>query len=434
LKPSSRLLYITTAWIILGVLASVWPRFIILWQWATVAIAGATFIDALLVFAYPRLKVDRLLPGRCALGIDTDIELTIHNPAKSRVSVSVYDGVPLESEAREQPWSGHIPARGFTTVIYPIKLLRRGHIRFSRTHLLVHSPLRLWDRKYLAGETGGLAVYPNYEPVVRLALLSIENRENQMGIVRKNHQGLSRDFHQLRDYHEGDTLNQIDWKASSKRQSLISREYEEQRDQNIVLMLDSGSRMRAMDGELPQFDHCLNAMLLLAFTALRQGDNVGVMGFGGSDRWLPPVKGQHAMTTILNHLYDYETTGSPSDFSEAAEKLLIRQRRRALVVILTNLRSEDSEHVIPALQLMRQKHLVLLASLRENSLQRALDQPILHLDHALDYTATHLYLKDRQEAFEKIESHGVLTLDETAERFPIALANQYLNIKAQGRL
>ncbi|MGI9244431.1 MAG: DUF58 domain-containing protein, partial [Verrucomicrobiales bacterium] len=138
--------------------------------------------------------------------------------------------------------------------------------------------------------------------------------------------------------------------------------------------------------------------------------------------------------TILNHLYDYETTAAPSDFAEAAEKLLIRQRRRALVVLLTNLRSEDSDHVIPALQLMRQKHLVLLASLRENSLQQSLDQPIRHLDHALDFAATHLYLEDRREAFRKIESHGVLTLDESAERFPVALANQYLNIKSLGSL
>lgn len=415
-------------------LASVWPKFVILWQWGTVALVGAAFVDALLVFARPRLKVDRLLPGRCALGVDTEVELTIHNPSNTSAAISVYDGIPLESETSELPWTGRIPGRGFTTVIYPIKLLRRGQIPFTSSHVLARSPLRLWDRKYLSGETGSLAVYPNYEPVVRLALLSIEHLENQMGIVRKNQQGLSRDFHQLREYHEGDTLNQIDWKASSKRQALISREYEEQRDQNIILMLDSGSRMRAMDGELPQFDHCLNAMLLLAFTALRQGDNVGIMGFGGTDRWLPPVKGQHAMTTILNHLYDYDTTTSPSDFSDAAEKLLIRQRRRALVVILTNLRSEDSEHVIPALQLMRQKHLVLLASLRESSLQQALDQPIHHLDHALDFTATHLYLKDRQEAFNKVESHGILTLDETSERFPIALANQYLNIKSLGRL
>ena len=434
MKPTARMLYVVTAWMVLGIFASVWDQFVPLWQWGSVLLLFASFIDFMLVLAAPRLIVDRLLPGRCALGMDTEIELTLRNQGKFPSRVSVFDGIPLESEARELPWTGKVPAGGFTTVIYPIKLLRRGRVPFTRTHLLMHSPIGLWDRKYLAGESGDLPVYPNYEPVVSLALLSIENLENQMGIVRKNHQGLSRDFHQLRDYYEGDTLNQIDWKASSKRLQLISREYEEQRDQNIILMVDSGSRMRAMDGELPQFDHCLNAMLLLAFTALRQGDNVGVMGFGGTDRWLPPVKGEHAMTTILNHLYDYETTNSPSDFAEAAEKLLIRQRRRALVVLLTNLRSEDSEHVIPSLQLMRQRHLVLLASLREDSLDEALEKPINNLDQALNFASTHLYLRDRAEAFEKVESHGVMTLDETAQRLPIALANQYLNIKSLGKL
>ncbi|MFT4550032.1 MAG: hypothetical protein ACI8XO_004766 [Verrucomicrobiales bacterium] len=433
MKPASRFLYALAAWAIVGLLASVWPQFALLWQWGGVILGIAVVVDAFLLLG-SKISIDRKLPSRCALGVETEIELTVHNRAGLCNRVTVFDGIPIEAEAREQPWEGTVRPGGFTTVIYPIKLLRRGRISFTRTSVKIRSLLGLWDRQFRAGEPGHVRVYPNYEPVVSLALLSIENLENQMGIVRKNHQGLSRDFHQLRDYNEGDTLNQVDWKASSKRQHLISREYEEQRDQNIVLMLDSGSRMRALDGELPQFDHCLNAMLLLAFTALRQGDNVGVMGFGGTDRWLPPVKGEHAMTTILNHLYDYETTPAPSDFAEAAEKLLIRQRRRALVIILTNLRSEDSEHVIPSLQLIRQKHLVLLASLRENSLQIALDKPIDHLEQALDFTSTHLYLKDRQEAFEKIESHGVLTLDETAQKFPISLANEYLNIKAQGRL
>ena len=119
----------------------------------------------------------------------------------------------------------------------------------------------------------------------------------------------------------GDSLSQIDWKASSKRQSLISRDFQEQLDQSVILMLDCGRRMRTIDGEISQFDHCLNAMLLISYVALRQGDQVGILSFGGTERWLPPVKGASSMTTVLNHLYDYETSPFPSDFSEAAERL-----------------------------------------------------------------------------------------------------------------
>ena len=85
-----------------------------------------------------------------------------------------------------------------------------------------------------------------------------------------------------------------------------------------------GVLMRAMDGDLPQFDHCLNAMLLLAYVALRQGDQVGVQAFGGTRRWMPPVKGAHSMSVLLNHLFDYRTSPEPSDFTEAAEQLMAR--------------------------------------------------------------------------------------------------------------
>ena len=81
-----------------------------------------------------------------------------------------------------------------------------------------------------------------------------------------------------------------------------SRDYAEQRNQSVILVPDCGRRMRALDGELSQFDHCLNAMLLIAYIALRQGDEVGVAGFGGIPRWLKPVRGLPAMPTLLNSL------------------------------------------------------------------------------------------------------------------------------------
>ena len=255
-----------------------------------------------------------------------------------------------------------------------------------------------------------------------------------MGIIKKNKQGVSREFHQLREYHEGDVLNQIDWKATARRRELISRQYREQRDQTIIVLVDSGRRMRAMDGSLPQFDHCLNAILLMAFIALRQGDNVGVVSFGGTNRWLPPVKGEHGMTTLLNHLYDYETTANPSDFGEAAERLMTYQRRRALVIALTNLRSEDAGDVFPAMQTLQRRHLVMLASLRENSVQRCVTEPVRNYNDALLLGATHQYLEERNRLFEEMRAHGMITIDEVAPELPIALTNAYLEIKNSGRL
>jgi uncharacterized protein (DUF58 family) len=267
-----------------------------------------------------------------------------------------------------------------------------------------------------------------------MALLAMQHRDSPLGIVRRARAGTSREFHQLRDYRDGDPLAQIDWNATSRRQRLISRDYQEQRNQAVVFLLDTGRRMRAMDGALPQFDHALNAILLVSHVALKQGDQVSVKSFGGEERWLPPVKGAHAMPVLLNHLYDYQTTSSPSDFAGGVEHLMARQRRRALVIVLTNLRGEDGKELLPALQVLQSKHLVLLASLRERTVDDAVTRPVATLPHALRYLAADRYLNERREIMAGLGACGILTLDATAQELAIALANRYLDIKAAGRL
>jgi uncharacterized protein (DUF58 family) len=192
--------------------------------------------------------------------------------------------------------------------------------------------------------------------------------------------------------------------------------------------------MRALDGGVPQFDHILNAILLVAHVALRQGDQVAVKSFGGTDRWLPPMKGSHAMPVLLNHLYDYQTTPAPSDFSGAVEQLMARQRRRSLVILLTNLRGEDGKELVPALQVLRTRHLVLLASMRERSVDDVATSPVDSFSAALKFLAADRYMQERREILANLGARGILTLDSSAQEFAVALANCYFDIKAAGRL
>ena len=199
-------------------------------------------------------------------------------------------------------------------------------------------------------------------------------------------------------------------------------------------MIDSGRRMRALDGGIPQYDHTLNAALLLSYTALRQGDKVGVLGFGHGNKWLPPIKGATSMTPILNHLYDFQTSLDPTDYAEAAEFLMAHQRRRSLVVLLTNLRSEDAGEIIPAMRMLRERHLVVVGSLLEESLDNAVRKPVSSLDDALLYGSAQLYYEERAGVVETLHAHNIFTIDDTATRFPISLANKYLEIKSAGML
>ena len=106
--------------------------------------------------------------------------------------------------------------------------------------------------------------------------------------------------------------------------------------------------------------------------SLRQGDAVGAMTMSGPDRWIAPRKSGATVNLLLNGLYDLHPTAATSDYYAAAVRLGTRLKKRALVVVLTNLRDEDDDTLLPALELLRARHLVLFASLREDILTRAL--------------------------------------------------------------
>ena len=434
MSPTTRLLALAAAWLLLGAVAVLLPWLVPAWGWLGVAAAGCALIDGVAGLWQRPLEIRRRLPGRFACGEPGKVGLTLRHAGTRVARIEVFDGIPQEAVAELLPWSGVVPAQREIRVFYPVKLLVRGEAVFGPAQIRRISPLGFWTRKtaHLAPET--VKVYPNYAPVVRFALLALQHRENPLGIVRRTQAGSSRDFHQLRDYRDGDPLSQIDWKASSRRQMLISRDFQEQRNQSVVFLLDTGRRMRALDGGVPQFDHILNAVLLVSHVALRQGDQVAVKSFGGSDRWLPPMKGSHAMPVLLNHLYDYQTTPAPSDFTAAVEQLMARQRRRSLVILLTNLRGEDGKELLPAMQVLNSRHLVLLASMREEAVQEALAEPVGSFAAALRYLAAGRYVQERREILAGLGAAGILTLDTTAREFPVALANSYVDIKLAGRL
>jgi uncharacterized protein (DUF58 family) len=434
MSPTFRLLILSSVWLLLAAVAAVFPWLMRPWWWLGAAGAVVVLADALTAFVRKPLVVQRRLPGRFALGEAGEVRLILRNDTSRTARVELYDGIPPGAVAPVLPWSGMVPGNREIRVFHPVTLSERGEAVFGPVHLRRHSPLGFWTRasRHLAEET--VKVYPNYEPVIRFALLAMQHRESPMGIVRRPRAGSSRDFQQLRDYRDGDPMAQIDWKASSRRQTLISRDYQEQRNQSVVFLLDTGRRMRALDGGVPQFDHVLNAILLVSHVALRQGDQVAVKSFGGSDRWLPPVKGTHAMPVLLNHLYNYQTTAAPSDFAGAVEQLMARQRRRSLVILLTNLRGEDGKELVPALQVLKSRHLVLLASMRERAVEDSISSPVETFSSALRFLAADRYVQERREILATLGAHGILTLDSTAQEFAVALANSYFDIKAAGRL
>lgn len=434
IRPGRRLVPHLAAWSVVGLAAAVWPGAAFVWAAHGVLLFALLAWDALAVRRSPEVRCEREVAETLALGTWTPVRLALTHDGDRPLALEIFDHYPETADLQGQPAALELAPGKSVDVEYRIRPRRRGEVDFGRVEVLVASPAGLWRARRWAGERASVRVLPNFKPVARYALLALGDRLGQMGIRLHQRRGEGLEFRELREYRPGDSRRRIDWKASARRRTLISRDYEDEKNQQVVLVVDCGRRMRALDGELTHFDHVLNAALLLTWVALRQGDAVGLMTLAGEDRWLAPQKGGVGMSSLLRSVYDLETTLSPPDYLEAATRFLARQRRRSLVVVMTNLRDEDTSELLPALTLLGRRHLVLLASLRETVLRDILAEPPASFDDALRTAAVHRYLEARRKTNEAIRGRGVLTLDVEPDRLAIQVVNRYLDVKRSGLL
>lgn len=434
MSPGPRLTWLCGAWLAAALLPTAWPGLLPAWGGLGVAFLVVAWFDARAVMRSPPPVVERTLHGTASLHTRYPVVLHLQSRAPEPQSLSVFDHHPPGDEPHGLPAALVLPPHASARVRYEVRPLVRGPRRFERVELTLDSPLGIWRRRLQAGDPTTLRVYPNFASVAKYALLATHNRISPVGVRRQRRRGEGLDFHQLREYRDGDTLRQVDWKASARTARLISREYQEERDQQVCFLLDCGHRMWTRDDESSHFDHGLNAMMLLAHVALAQGDAVGLMTFGGPLRYVPPRKGGNTLHMLLECVYDLQPGGGAPDYALAATRLARRLARRSLVVVVTNLRDEDTDEILPALELLRRRHLVILASLREPVIGAALGAPVDDFESALRNAATHRYLLGRRRLHDGIASRGVLSLDVEPARLPARMLNRYLEVKGSGRL
>ena len=431
--PSARLIWVAVILSGAGVGASILAS-----QSSWFAVAAVVLVisvgDALAALRLPSPPALRRVPASLAVGVRTEVLLRIANPERRTLRLEVHDHHPASFEAEGLPRRLVVTPGQWAEVRYQVRPVSRGEARFEPAELQIFSPLGLWQAKRRSGEEQAVRVYPNFRALAKYTLLATDNRLSQIGVLQVRRRGEGTEFHQLREYRQGDPQRALDWKATARTARLIAREYQEEKDQRVLLVIDCGRRMASKDDDLSHFDHTLNAALLLAHVALRQGDAVGMLTMGGVHRYLEPRKSIGAVHTMLNRVYDLEPTLAVPDYDQAARDVMRHVHRRALVILLTNLREEDDENLLPALRLLRTRHLVVLASLREAIIGRALSARVDSFERAVTHAAAAEYLGLRERVFRRVAATGVLALDVEPQRLPITLVNRYLELKREGRL
>lgn len=376
-------------------------------------------------------EVTRTHDDKLSLGADNTISLSIRNRQPRSVPFWLRDEPPDRWVDEAIVLRGLLPANAVWRGSYTVHPLRRGDYRFDNLTLRWQGPLGLFIRQKTFDAGAPVKVYPNLLDVARYDLLLRRNRLQEIGLRNSRQFGRGTEYERLRDYQPDDDFRRINWKATARRHKPITVEYQVERSQNIMAVLDVGRMMQSPVAQMAKLDYVINATLLLGYVATGMGDKVGLMTFADEVRdFLRPKQGRGQFYRMLKTLYAIEAQPVEPDYTVSLNYLARRQRKRALTVIFTDLSGGlTTDLLISNVTALAKRSLPLVVTISDPDVVAASEQmPSDSLSVYQQFAASRL-LEDRRIALDTLHRYGVHTLDVPANQLSLAVIQRYLDIK-----
>jgi uncharacterized protein (DUF58 family) len=418
--------------ILLALPGNGWSRLIV----ANVILVGVALIDAALAPKPSAITVERSIPGVLSLGVVGDVSWTIANPTRRSLTVAIADQLAPSLHAQTRRSRVRVPRRGEATVTTTIEPRRRGRFDIHDLTVRVEGPLGLAARQRARDMHSVLKVLPPFKSRDEAELRINRARILEVGLRSAQGRGAGTEFDQLREYAPDDEFRRIDWSATARTGKVIVRTYRAERNQTVLLLLDSGRVMAGRVEGVPRLEHAMDAVMMMTAVSTRLGDRTGMLAFGRTVRAVvPPSGGRAQLGRITDAMYDLDAQLAESDYRAAFTETMARFRRRALVVVLTELTEPViAETLLPALPVMVRHHLVLVGGVRDPDVVRwARDLPD-DASEAYRKAAAVGAIDDRRRAIARLRGMGATVIDATPGRLAPELADAYLKVKATGRL
>lgn len=385
-------------------------------------------------------EVERVHDTKLSIWVNNRVEIVLLNRAPRAVDVQVRDEPPepFGLEIGQQAMVAHLEGGEETSLVYYVRPLHRGDYAFGDLYVRWTSVLGLFTFQTAYPLHTPVRVYPNLLGVREYDLLVRRGQVGQMGLRLARRFGEGSEFEQLRDYLPDDDYRRISWKATARHNKLMTMEYQVERSQNILFLLDVGRHMmvRGSLGLRPWLDYAVDAVLLFSHVATSNGDRVGLLTFCDEVLYyLRPRPGRGQFYRVTEALYDVEAQPAEPDYRRALMYLRSKHRRRSLIVLFTNPGStQATETLVTHLSSFMPHHLPLCILFSDPAMHKAAKRMPNTMRDAYERAIAEQFVEGRQTFLDRLNRRGVLTLDVPADRLAAAVINKYLEIKGQARI
>ena len=431
---------------------------------------GLLFVDAiylLMLFAvcvvdflktplFARVEVSREMNSKFSLGTENAVTMRVVNRSGYRLRLRLKDDFPSTFQFDRVIHETYVGAATQELLTYQLTPPRRGVYHFGDIHVQCWGILGLIIRQRRIETAAEVKVFPNLHTIRQYELLVRRGMLSQIGLKNSRQFGEGTEFERLRDYAPDDDIRRVDWKATSRHQKPIVREFETERSQDVVIMLDAGRLMGSPiltepqedeiggvhNAELSQqrsmikLDYAINTTLVTSYVATLKGDKVGLIAFSDAiQRYLDPKAGKKQFLALLEATYALQVHPVEPDFETAFKYLASKQRKRALIILFTDILDKDAaEGLARYASKLTRHHLIACVTLTDSSIVALATQELTTSKIVYQKAIAERLLQEKQATLQILRRGGIITIDVPAHQLTMTVVNKYLELKAKSKI
>jgi len=431
------LFYCIIGVIFLFILAYLFPMFYNAAWYVLYILLAFLIIDTLLLFASGKKIIgNRIMAEKLSNGDENEINIVINNQYSFPIYSKIIDEIPFQFQQRNFEVKRKIKALGKDNYTYLLRPTERGEYSFGNLNIYAASPLRLVSRRFTYNKNQMVPTYPSYMQLRKYDLMAFSNNLFQYGLKKIRRIGHTMEFEQIKDYVQGDDLRTINWKATAKKSQLMVNQFQDEKSQNVYMVIDKGRVMKMPFNGLSLLDYAINATLVLSNVILKKQDKAGMFTFSKKvENRVVAEKRQSQMQQIMESLYNIKTDFFESDFSRLYIDVKKHINQRSLIMLYTNFETLDGLYrQLPYLKGIAKNHLLVVVFFNNTELDELIQQKSNTVQEIYDKVIAEKFAFEKRLIVNELRKYGIYSVLTKPENLTLDTINKYLEIKARGIL
>ncbi|MGB3947239.1 MAG: DUF58 domain-containing protein [Bacteroidia bacterium] len=369
-------------------------------------------------------------------GDENPIRLYIENRYLFPVSLTIIDELPFQFQERDTEFHLKLKPASHKTLEYNVYPKKRGEYNFGALNIYVKSPISFIQKRYLFSDNAIVPVYPSFLQMRKYELLAISNYLTNSGIKKIRRIGNNSEFDQIKEYVAGDEFRTINWKATARKNKLMTNQYQDEKSQQIYSIIDMGRVMKMPFEQLSLLDYAINSSLVISNIAMIKQDKAGIITFSNKVQAILPADRKAAqLQKILELLYNQKTGYLESNFERLYINIKTKINQRSLLLLYTNFETLSGLHrQIKFLRRIAKDHLLVVIFFENTELKTFIENPANSTEDVYNKVIAEKFAYEKKLITKELERYGIQSIYTDPKKLSVNTINKYLELKARGMI